>query len=120
MAHRKGKINMSRLTGANFMRQWREVYSNTNPGQRLDRWEIGQVEWTRDRHAHWGPDISFHIEIHRIVCKVGERIVWSLLVVSERWFAEDREKVLRTTEFTKLLSGRAEQVTAWFASKTRD
>ena len=105
---------MSRLTGANFMRQWRDVCSRTNPGQRLDSWRAGNVEWTRDRHVHWGPDISFHIEIHRLVCKSGERILWSLLVVSERWFGEDREKALRTTEFTKLLAGKSEAVAAWF------
>ncbi len=29
---------MSRLSGANFMRQWRAAYSASNPGQRLDRW----------------------------------------------------------------------------------
>lgn len=96
------------------MRQWRAAYSASNPGQRLDRWRVGNVEWARDRHVHWGPDISFHIEIHRIVCKSGERIVWSLLVVSERWFGEDRDKALRVTEFAKLLSGRADTVTAWF------
>ena len=105
---------MSRLSGANFMRQWRAAYSASNPGQRLDRWRVGNVEWTRDRHVHWGPDISFHIEIHRIVCKSGERIVWSLLVVSERWFGEDRDKALRITGFAKLLSGTAGTVAAWF------
>lgn len=105
---------MSRLSGGHFLRHWRAVYSHSNPGMKLDRWHFEGADWTRDRHAHWGPDISFQVEIHRIMHDGRGAAAWSLLVVSERWFAEDRNKDIRTTEFCKLLSGKTETVAYWF------
>jgi len=109
---------MGRLSGANFMRQWRAVYSASNPGPSnpASVSTAGASATSNGRETGMSiggrrPDISFHIEICRIVCKSGKRIVWSFLVVSERWFGEDRDKTLRVTGFAKLLSG---TVAAWF------
>ena len=104
---------MRGLHSRSFFWQWQAVYAASNPGRDKDRWEIDGVAWTKERHAHWGNDYSFQLEIHRLERRTGAKVEWQILVVTERWWGPDREKSVRDTAWCTLISGRAERVLQW-------
>jgi hypothetical protein len=108
------------LNSRSFFWQWRAVYASSNPGQLKDRWEVGGVEWSRERHTYWGGHYSVQLEIHRLEQRRGAAPHWQLLVVIERWWGPDRDKSIRDTAWCKLISGKADQVRAWLRQQERE
>jgi hypothetical protein len=104
---------MAGLHGGNFFWQWQAVYAATNPGRDKEHWEVDGVSWTKERSLHWGRTHSFQIEIHHLERKVGDRIDWHILVVTERWWGPNRDKAVRDTAWCTLISGRPEHVLQW-------
>ena len=76
-------------------------------------WTAYGVECSRDRHRYSGPSYEFTIEIVDLRRIKAGRMIWHLLIVSERWNATGDNREIRNTKWLKVLSGRASEVKAW-------
>ncbi|MGH6990242.1 MAG: hypothetical protein ACREFD_09185 [Stellaceae bacterium] len=104
---------MAGLHSRSFFWQWQAVYAASNPGREKEHWEVDGVSWTKERSLHWGKDYSFQIETHRLERTSGGRIDWRIMVVTERWWGPDRDRAVRDTAWSTLISGRADRVLQW-------
>lgn len=111
---------MRGLNSRAFVSQWQALYAASNPGLLKDRWEVGGVAWTRERHAFWGGAYSFQFEIHRMEHWSGSNSSWVLLVVVERWWGPDRDKSIREAYWCRSVAGKTDRVLAWMRKQTVD
>jgi hypothetical protein len=108
---------MRGLNSRSFLSQWRTLCAHSNPSHLKDRWQVDGVEWTRERHSHWGEHYSLQLEVHRLDHRWGNRLDWRILVVVERWWGSDREKCIRETCWCRPIAGSAKQVLAWMKAQ---
>ncbi len=103
---------MANLNSRSFLDSWQIIRSATAPSPDCKRWQVGDVDWQRQRHAFTGDGCSFAIEIHRLVCAGSGAASWSLMVVSEHWWGEDKE-ALKSSSWARRLSGSSAAIFAW-------
>jgi hypothetical protein len=103
---------MANLNSRGFLDCWQIIRSATAPAPDSARWQAGGVEWRRQRHAFAGDGCSFAIEIHRLTSVRPGAASWSLMVVIEHWWGEDKE-ALRSASWARCLSGSSATIFAW-------
>lgn len=108
---------MTSLNSNAFFALWQSVYYAASPGPDRDRWQVDGVDWRRDRHLYWSDGYAFQVEAHRLECRERGKILWSLMVVVERWWGEDRSQTIREARWSRLTAGRADQVLRWFRKR---
>ena len=101
------------LNNRAFFLQWELLYAATNPGYRKDQWDVGGVEWNKDRHSYWGEHYSVSLDVHRLICRQKGGGAWQLLVVAETWWGPDRDRSIRNTRWCKVLAGTSQQISEW-------
>lgn len=104
---------MRSLHDKSFFWAWDRLYSESNPGREKDRWVVDGVLWLKERHAYWGVSYSIQLEVHQLETQLHQKGKWKILVVVERWWAEDKRECVRDQFWCKLVQGRAELVRAW-------
>lgn len=108
---------MRSLHDKSFFWAWDALYSSSNPGRDKDRWVVDGVLWVKERHAYWGSDYSVQLEIHQLEVQ-RHKPEWKILVVVERWWAQDKQTCIRDQFWCKLVSGRGDSVRAWLKKNT--
>jgi hypothetical protein len=108
---------MKSIHSKSFLDTWRLVYGETNPQQRNDRWRVDDVEWTRETHSYIGHDYSFRMDIHNLRRMHGNKVLWSLLVVQERWWNKQMTEAIRIFEWRRALAGKDRDILAWFTAQ---
>lgn len=103
---------MKNLTDASFATAFSLALDATNPGRKRAQWQIGDVEWRRDRLNYGGSTYAFQCEIHTVRCTGNT--AWDLLYVMETWWDEGHKSVVRDNRWGRLLGGRKADVLAWF------
>jgi len=109
---------MRSLHDKSFFWAWDALYSLSNPQRDKDRWVVDGVLWLKERHAYWGINYSVQLEVHQLETQLRHRSDWKIIVVVERWWAEDKRNCLRDQFWCKLVSGRADAVRAWLKKNT--
>jgi hypothetical protein len=107
-----------RLGDINFFNLFARIAAATNKNRDCDAWRVAGVDWTRQRHIHWGPRYSFQIEVHELVSP--GRIGWQLLVAHEMWWPRDRVKTFRNGRWTHMSEGSKSKMLAWFAERQEE
>jgi hypothetical protein len=104
---------MRNLNSRSFFLQWQMLCAASNPGQRKDRWQVGAVDWTRERHSFCGVHYAASLDVHRLKHRSSGKIDWQLMVVIEQWWGPDRARGIRSSSWCKALSGKPDQIVAW-------
>lgn len=104
---------MRSLHDKSFFWAWDRLYSASNPGRDKDRLIVDGVLWLKERHAYWGTNYSVQLEIHQLETQPRQKGRWKILVVVERWWAEDKGECIKDQFWCKLIEGRAELVRTW-------
>ncbi|MBN9085967.1 MAG: hypothetical protein J0J01_03575 [Reyranella sp.] len=106
---------MRTFTDAAFANVFALALDATNAGRRLNRWQVGGVEWCRERLSHGGPIYTFHCEVHMVTRAAVP--AWRLLYVTETWWDEAGETAIRDARWGRLLQGQRSDVFAWFRAR---
>jgi hypothetical protein len=107
---------MRGFNDARFANSFGRIHSAVNPGLKKHHWEAVGVKWLRERHGYHGPHYSFQCETF-LLTRLASKNSWTLLVVSETWWNEDGNAVLRSNHWGKLLTGRKPDALAWFKTQ---
>jgi hypothetical protein len=104
------------LTDASFAMAFSLVLDATNAGRKRSHWQVGGVQWQRDRLTYGGPTYAFQCEVHTLRHTASPS--WTLLYVMETWWDEGRKSVVRDNRWGRLLAGRKAEVLAWFRKQS--
>ncbi len=109
---------MRRIGDTAFFRDFDRVLGTALRDTQANAWDVQGTQWTRHRHSHAGPDVSFVTEVIRGESRSPPS--WSVLVVKEYWWAAAGRTPLRSSQWATLLAGRREPFVAWLeqAAKT--
>jgi hypothetical protein len=110
----------SNIHSRGFFLQWQLLCAASNPGGRKDRWQVDGVDWTKERLNLWGGDYSVALDIHQLSRKRAGKLDWRLMIVTERWLGPDRAKGIRSSSWSKLISGKPDQVVTWLRKQGAD
>ena len=109
---------MRSLNSRAFFLRWQNLYASSNPGHLKERWEVGGVEWNRDRHSYFGATYSVQFDVHRLEHRSGGQIDWLLLVVTEHWWGPDRATAIRNSYWCRAVIGSSDRILKWFDGQT--
>lgn len=100
-----------RLGDSNFINLFQQLVASTNSDRNRDEWRVAGVAWSRQRIAQWTAGLSFQIETHRL--HHAHAGTWTLFVVHELWWGENRSKTIRNVHWARLEHGSAKDVLKW-------
>jgi hypothetical protein len=103
---------MKTLSSASFFRVFDLLVGTSNPGLRLDAWDIGGVRVEHERHGYSGRSHCFAIEVFLLI-RPGRR-GWELIVAKEYWWDGGHRRSIRTSRWSQLIGGSRREVLAWW------
>jgi len=102
---------MKTLASASFFRVFDLLLGTSNPGLRLDAWEIGDVRFEHERHSYNGRSHCFTIEMF-LLTRSGRR-GWQLMVVKEYWWDGGHRRSIKTSRWSQPTGGNRRDILAW-------
>jgi hypothetical protein len=99
------------LNSAEFFHLFHRVVARTDPRGERRRWRISDVQFEHDRHTHWNYDYAFHLDIYIAENQAGG---WRIMVMRETWWGRERQRPLKSIEWSKAVHGDASSAIAWF------
>ncbi len=103
---------MKNLATPSFFRTFDLLLGASNPGLKLTQWSYDGVEWVRDRYSVTGRNHGFVIEINTLT-RPG-RHGWCLLVTKEHWWAGTHADAIKSTQWSRPVSGQRKDIIEWF------
>lgn len=103
---------MKNLATPSFFRTFDLLLGASNPGLKLTQWSYDGVDWVRDRYSVTGRNHGFIIEINTLT-RPGRR-GWCLLVTKEHWWAGTRAESVKSTQWSRPVSGQRKDILEWF------
>jgi hypothetical protein len=106
---------MKKLSGPAFFRLFDMLISVGNPGLKLDRWTIADVQIERERHSYSGRTHCFALDMFTLT-RTGGRS-WKLLVAKEFWWDGHHERAIRVQVWSRPLAGNRRDILAWMRDR---
>ena len=104
-----------RLGDRNFFNVFALIAGSADPHKTRHQWQADGVSWTRERMARQGPTYSVQAEIFTL--SHGGKSGWTLLLVHETWWDENKRKTFRNARWVHLVSGMRADVVKWFSAR---
>jgi hypothetical protein len=108
---------MRGVNNRNFFNIWQLLYRDTCPAATQNLWQVGDIEWRRERHSFFGTAYAVSNEVH-LLRRRGRSSGWLLMVVIENWWNE-RHDVLKSTTWARVVDGNPKTVIAWMREHER-
>jgi hypothetical protein len=108
---------MRGVNDRNFFNAWQLLYRATCPGATRMLWQVGDVEWRKDRHSFFGSSYAVSNEVHTLR-RNARNGAWLLMVVVENWW-DGRNRSIKTTTWARVIDGEAKSVVAWMRGHER-
>jgi hypothetical protein len=108
---------MHRIGDRAFLFAWQRIRAATQPSPETGSWQVSGVKWHRHRYSHSAPDHAVTVEVHRLN-HAGAGTSWSLMVVSEHWWDEQRHPV-RNHLWAAHISGSRQHAADWIAAQAK-
>jgi len=106
----EGVLDMRSVNDKAFLQRWAIILGATKPALDQVSWAVGDVAWTRSRHAFSGPDCSHTVDVHMLERRGRE--LWRLLVASEHWWGPGHDPI-RSVTWARVLGGDRQAVIRW-------
>jgi hypothetical protein len=107
-----------RLGDTKFFNLFFLLAGTTNPDRTRNAWQVGSIDWARERTTLTGPNFSLQIEVHTLH-RPGRR-GWTLLAGHETWWDGARKDPFRNGRWVHLSKGSRTDVLAWFAEQEKE
>ena len=107
-----------RLGDNNFVNLFRRIVSQSNSDRDCDEWRVSGATFARQRFVNWTSGLSFQIETWHL--HHAARPSWTLFVVHEMWWGENRDKTIRNQHWVRLESGEQKNVLKWFKEREEE
>jgi len=106
---------MKTLSGSSFFRTFDLLIGTSNPGLKLDAWEVAGVQFERGRHSYGSHSYSFAVDVF-VLTRPGKR-GWQLLVAKQYWWDGGRKRAIKTQAWSQPLVGSQREIMAWFRER---
>jgi hypothetical protein len=106
---------MKTFFGSSFFRLFDLLLSETNPGQKMDDWTIGDVRVVRERHSFSGSSHCYAIDVFTVSRPGRHR--WTLMVVKEYWWDGGHQHTIKTFSWSKQIDGNRREIMKWLRSQ---
>ena len=103
-----------RLGDAKFFNLFALLASTSNPA-RADRWQVDEVNWSRERTSQRAALHAFQIDLH--ILRHVRRKPWTLLVARETWWEGNAREPFRDGRWVHLSEGARADVIKWFSAR---
>lgn len=105
---------MRGFNDSRFANSFGRIHMAANPDLTKYSFHAAGVDWERKRHTFHDSHYSFQCETFRLK-NAHPKKGWTLLVVTETWWEEEnKQAVMRSHHWGKLLHGRKPDALAWF------
>ena len=105
---------MSRIANERTIIEIETIVDSVRPSLETISWRAHDVDCHRDRHRFVGQSYAFSIDVLEMRFTRKGRVLWHLIVVTERWQGSARTSLdLRTSKWLKLLVGKNSDVIDW-------
>jgi hypothetical protein len=91
------------------------LIGTSNPGMKLDAWEVGGVQFERSRHSFSSRSHSFSVDIFMLT-RPGIR-GWQLLVTKEYWWAGRHKRPIKTQRWSQPIGGSRRDIMTWLRER---
>jgi hypothetical protein len=108
---------MRGVNDRNFLNIWQLLYRQSCPSTSHTLWQVGDVEWRKDRHSYFGSSYALTDEVH-LLRRGGRDGRWLLMIVIENWWDGTHEPI-KTSTWARVLEGDAKAVVAWMRENER-
>lgn len=108
---------MRGVNDRSFFNTWQLLYRKTCPSATHTLWQVGDVEWRKERHSFFGISYALSNEIHTLR-RSGRNVGWLLMIVIENWW-DGRHEAIKTTTWARVLEGDAKAVVAWMREREK-
>jgi len=102
---------MKTLSSRSFFRTFDLLIGTSNPGLKLDAWEVAGVQFERGRHSYGSPSYSFAVDIF-VMTRLGRR-GWGLLVAKEYWWEGGHKRAIKTQQWSQVIAGSRRDIMTW-------
>ncbi|MGH6702990.1 MAG: hypothetical protein ACRECG_06265 [Bradyrhizobium sp.] len=92
------------------------LLGEAHPDLRRTKWSHRGVNWFRERHSFSGSSSGF--AINQYLISKPQPGGWSLMVVKETWW-DGNDKVIRSVQWAKPLSGSRAKTLEWLRAEER-
>lgn len=110
---------MKSFQTSSFQNTFHRLIAGAKVAPTATHWKVCDVAWSRERHSYGGEAYRFQVEVHRLATSVPHHS-WQLMVVVERWWSGAQEDLIRSTYWTKLVSGKRVDALAWFRNRSKE
>ena len=108
---------MRGVNDRNFFNTWQLLYRQSCPSTSHTLWQVGDVEWRKERHSYFGSSYAVSNEVH-LLRRSGREVRWLLMIVIENWWDGAHEPI-KTSTWARVLEGNANAVVAWMRENER-
>ena len=98
-----------------FFRVFDRAIRPSDPLKGEERWTVDGVAWRHERHSYKGPEHQFAIDVFTGT-RPGKK-GWTVMVVTEGWWAPGRTDPVRAHQWARLMSGSRTEALAWFQAQ---
>lgn len=91
------------------------LIGTSNPGLKLEAWEVDGVRFERARHSYTGSSHCFAIDVF-VLTRPGGR-GWRLLVAKEYWWDGGHNRAIRTLRWSQPIAGSRRDIMAWLRER---
>lgn len=109
---------MRGVNDRNFFHFWQILYRATCPSPNRTHWQVGDVDWRKERHSFSATDYAVTLEIHHLRHGGGSAAAWGLMVVIERWWDGDGES-LKDNTWARVASGSPRAIIGWLVQQEK-
>ena len=106
---------MKTLSSSAFFRTFDLLVGISNPGLKLDAWEIAGVQVERGRHSYGSQTYSFAVDVF-VLTRAGKR-GWQLLVTKQYWWDGGRKRAIKAQAWSQVLAGSRREIMAWLRER---
>jgi hypothetical protein len=99
------------LSSTSFFRTFDLLIGTSNPGLKLDVWDVDGVRFEHSRHSFGGGSYCFAIDMF-ILTKSGRR-GWQLMVAKEFWWTSGHKRPLRSQHWSHAIDGSRRDILMW-------
>ncbi len=108
---------MKTLANTSFFRMFDLLVGSSNPGLKLDSWEVAGVQFERDRHSYGGHSYCFTIDLFLLTRP--SRRGWQFLVAKEYWWDGGHKRPLKTQHWSLPIAGSRRDIMTWLRERER-